>query len=299
MLAVLLAAPAIAAAAAQVTVVVSDSTAPYLEASQAVARDLAGLATVATVSPEQLGHPQGQDGAAIVTLGTRALRAVLAAESTTPVIAALIPRSAYEAALGSQPRPQSGRRTTTAVFLDQPFARQLNLVKAVVPDRRRVGVLASPAADDMVRRVDSAARGRGLFILKQTLAKPEEISYALERLLGESEVLLALPDPIVFNSHTVYNILLSALRARQPVIGFSDAYVRAGAIAAVYSTPQQLGRQAGGIAAELLGGAALPAPQYPRAFSVSVNSAVARALGLQIDTPEEIAAALRRMEGSR
>jgi putative ABC transport system substrate-binding protein len=294
----LLAAPATAAPAAQVTVVVSDSTAPYLEASLAVARDLGGLATVVTVSPEQLGRPQRHDGAAIVTLGTRALKSALAAEPKASVIAALIPRSAYEAALGSQPRPQSGRRTTTAVFLDQPFARQLNLVKTLVPDRRRVGVLASPAADDMVRRVASAARGRGLLIVKQTLAKPDDISYALERLLGESEVLLALPDPTVFNSHTVYNILLSALRARQPVIGFSDAYVRAGAVAAVYSTPQQLGRQAGGIAADLLGGAALPVPQYPRTFSVSVNSAVARALGLQIQAPEEIAAALRRMEAT-
>jgi ABC-type uncharacterized transport system substrate-binding protein len=298
-MAALPAAPTLAAAAAQVMIVVSDRTAPYLEASHAVARDLGGLANVVTVSAEQLGKLQWPDGAAVVTLGTRALGSVLAAGQKSPVIAALIPRSAYEAALGSQPRLQSGRRTTTAVFLDQPFARQLNLVKTVVPDRRRVGVLASPAADDMVRRVESAARGRGLLIFKQALAKPEDISYALERLLGESEVLLALPDPIVFNSHTVYNILLSALHARQPVIGYSDAYVRAGAVAAVYSTPQQLGRQAGSIAAGLLGGAALPAPQYPRAFSVSVNSAVARALGLQVGSPGEIAAALRRMEAAR
>jgi ABC-type uncharacterized transport system substrate-binding protein len=108
--------------------------------------------------------------------------------------------------------------------------------------------------------------------------------------------LLALPDASIFNAGTIHNILLSALRARQPLIGFSEAYVRAGAVAAVYSMPRHVGRQAGEIAARALAGAPLPPPQYPRAFSVSVNHTVARALGLAVEEEGAIASRLQRME---
>ena len=59
--------------------------------------------------------------------------------------------------------------------------------------------------------------------------------------------------------------------------------VKAGALAALYSTPLQIGRQA----AELLiaHGTHLPLPATPSKFSIDINRSVADAFGLRL--PEE------------
>lgn len=291
----LLAAASVAAALPEVTIVLADRAPAYLEASQAVSEQLAGRANVTVTQAEGYERLPRRETAAVVALGTRAFRAVLADGVRTPVVATLIPRSAFESELKGLSR-QNGSRAVTAVFLDQPFERQLNLVRLVAPGRTRVGVLASPAMEDAVRRIESAARERGLSVVRETVMDSQGISTALARLLGESELLLALPDPSIFNAGTIHNILLSALRAQQPLIGFSEAYVRAGALAAVYSKPQQVGHQAGTIAAQTIAGAPLPPPQHPKAFSVSVNPTVARTLGFAVEEESAIAAKLQQME---
>lgn len=295
MVCLLLSVAAIAARAADVLIVVADSGPAYLEAAQAVMRELANPITATVTTAEEFERSPRQAPALVIALGTRALRAVMAAGASRPVVATLVPRSAYEHEVMGNSRTLSPV-ATTAVYLDQPFARQLNLLRLVVPKKVRIGVLASAATEETVRRIDAAARDRGLSVVREMVASSQEIPDALARLLGESEVLLALPDPAIFNAGNIHNILYSALRAQQPMIGFSSAYVRAGALAAVYSNPQQVGRQAGEIAAKTIAGAPLPPPQYPRLFSVSVNPTVARTLGLNIDDEIAIATKLQRLE---
>ena len=102
-------------------------------------------------------------------------------------------------------------------------------------------------------------------------------------MLVDAEVLLALPDPAVFNSQTAANILTAAYRRQVPLVGFSPAYVKAGALVAVYSTPLQVGTQGGELLRQALSGKILPPPQWPQEFAVSVNQDVAHSLGLVID----------------
>jgi len=284
--------------AADVSIVLSDIGPAYQEAAQAAELSLAGLAKTTRIAADAFDQAAQPAPSVIVTLGTRAFRAAIANGPRTPVIAALIPRAAYELELKNAPR-EAPAGPSTAVFLDQPIARQLHLVRLLLPTKKRIGLLVSPATQNLVRPMESAARPRGLAITHEIVSDSQQISAVLSRLLEASEVLLALPDPRIYNPGTIHNILLSALRARQPLIGFSEAYVRAGALAAVYSTPQQAGRQAAEIAARAIAGIALPPPQDPQAFTVRVNEILARSLGLQLEPEEAIAANLQRMERER
>ena len=117
----------------------------------------------------------------------------------------------------------------------------------------------------------------------------------LKKLLDESDLLLAFADPQIYNSHTIQNILLGSFRAQVPMVAFSPAYVRAGALLAVHSTPSQIGQQAGALARGVLQGQPLGVPQYPLQFEVSVNEHVARSLGLKLDGIT-LAERLRRLE---
>lgn len=293
--ALLLAAPC--ARAVDVLLVLSDNGPAYIEAAQAAESHLSAVAKIHRVPLEGLAHP-GRASAAVVTLGTRAFQAALASAPRTPIVAALIPRAAYEHELANgPPRPVNG--PVTAVFLDQPIGRQLDLIRILMPSQKRIGLLVSPATRKLVRPMESAARQRHLAIVHESVAEAQQISPALTRLLEASDVLLALPDPLIYNAGTIHNILLSALRLRQPLIGFSEAYVRAGALAAVYSKPQQAGRQAAEIAARAIGGAALPPPQDPQAFAVRLNQVLARSLGIAVASEETVYETLLRMERER
>jgi ABC-type uncharacterized transport system substrate-binding protein len=118
----------------------------------------------------------------------------------------------------------------------------------------------------------------------------------LERVLAGSDVLLALPEPRLYNKNTIQSVLLTSYRYRDPLVGYSQALVRAGALVALYSKPAQIGRQAGEIVVHTFNSGSLPPPQYPKYFSVSINQQVARSLG--IPAPDEIGLheALQRWE---
>jgi ABC-type uncharacterized transport system substrate-binding protein len=118
----------------------------------------------------------------------------------------------------------------------------------------------------------------------------------LKQVLDGSDVLLALADPQVYNSNSLQNILLTAFREKVPMLAFSPAYVRAGALFALYVTPVQAGVQAAALVLEVLHDRSLPATAVESSdFDVMVNEHVARALNLSLDG-RALRLELRRLE---
>jgi putative tryptophan/tyrosine transport system substrate-binding protein len=131
-----------------------------------------------------------------------------------------------------------------------------------------------------------ATHARGLQLVSAHVTQKTSVFKGLKQLVEEADVVLALPDTHVFNSGNIQNILLTSFRARVPMLAFSPAYVRAGALLSLYSTPSQIGQQAGVMARGVLQGRGLGAPEYPNDFVISVNENVAHALGLRLDADE-------------
>lgn len=284
-----------AAPLAEVTIVLSENTSLYAEASQALIQELGPDVRVSVIVADALEAPGrvALGGAAIVALGTRALGNTIASEPQAPVVAVLVPRRAYDVCLGSGKLPAKG---ITAVFLDQPYARQLNLTRLMLPNKTRIGILVGPEWENQVATLTSAAREQKLTLVREPVLDPRDLHLALQKVISESDVILALPDSSVFNSATLPNILLTSYRRQLPVFGFSPAYVRAGALAAVFSTPQQNAKQAAELVLRAVGGGAMPQPQYPRTFWVSVNGTVARSLDLKVEDEATLVAELQRLE---
>ena len=100
----------------------------------------------------------------------------------------------------------------------------------------------------------------------------------------------------VYNSNSLQNILLTAFRAKVPMVAFSPAYVRAGALLSLHVTPAQVGAQALALVQGVLHEQALPSgPVESRDFEVGVNEHVARSLGLILDA-SALRLDLRRLE---
>ena len=235
----------------------------------------------------------------IIPIGTSAARQVLGLGTTVPVYIALVPSVTYGTMLREY-RKSSGNesRQISAVYIDQPYARQMDLIRAALPGYRNIGVVLGPTSRAAEKQLRSAAEARQLSVHAETVDGDKSLYRALSSALSDSEVMLAVPDPDVYNRHTAQNVLLETYRQRKPVIGYSSAYVNAGALAAVYSTPNQIGKQLSEALIEMRSRAdrKLPSPAYPRYFSVVVNQRVARSLGIEIRGADELRARMAGME---
>ena len=112
----------------------------------------------------------------------------------------------------------------------------------------------------------------------------------LSELLADIDLLLTLPDPAVYNKRTIVSVLLSSYRQRVPVVGFSRAYVKAGALIALHSTPEQIGRQIAEALVHRLAHGRWPRAgiQHPNYFDVAINARVARSLGIRLPQPQDL-----------
>ena len=109
-------------------------------------------------------------------------------------------------------------------------------------------------------------------------------------------MLLAIPDPIVHNANTVQPILLMSYHAAIPVIAYSPAYQRAGAMVVLYTTPAQLAQQTLELVTAFREGRSLPAVQEAKYFSIGINTTVARSLGISLPDGQVMEQKLRLMK---
>lgn len=282
--------------AARVAVVLSNDSAPYQEVYQAMRAmlDDSGHELVRVYADNLAGLPG--DARLLVAVGTTAAEALARARGRVPVLAVLVPRAWY--VKSGQQQLSEGRRAASAIFLDQPFDRQAQLIRLALPEVRRVGILLSADQRGLVDDIDTALRSQKLQMVHVPLEPGERLALPLETVLAESDLLLAVPDPQVLNSNTAQSIFLTSYRYRDPVMGYSRSLTRAGALLSLHSSPAQIGRQA----VEWLNGALsgamlrLPAASHPTYFSVSVNEQVARSLGFVLLPEGELE---KRLGGGR
>jgi hypothetical protein len=282
-----------------VCVVSGDKSAAFQEATDSLVLELmrSGVTRadiqVLTVADFQDGGPHMGEGRLIITLGSDALRHVAGRNLRPPVIAGLIPRLSYERVLQELNRKNTS--TIAALYLDQPFGRQLDLLRLALPHVRRVGVLWGPESVSQQPLLTAAMQGRGLELSEGIYTDGQPLISPLRNALNDADVLLAVADGAVYNATSTSNILLTSYRAKTPVMAFSPAYVKAGALLSVHSTATQAGAQLGTMANHFLQTSVLQASQYPSDFNITANEYVARSLGLALDAAA-LSERLRKLE---
>lgn len=280
------------AGARQVVLVLSERSAPYLTAAAAIRRGLeqsSAKATLHTLSVDEIKSSGLGNATVLVPLGVRATEAVARLQQAAPVLAGLLPRQRYEKILHEMV-PRTRRRQFSAVYLDQPYPRQFQLLNAALPDVTRVGVLFGATTLSERATLAEAADNSHLQLVAGVLDNAAMLFPDMEAVILRSDAVLLLPDIEIVNRASLQGLILASYRQRKPVLGYSAALVGAGALLAVYSTPEQIGRQI----AEILACRpfVLPAPQAPRYFSLRVNRNVAHALSLTIPADVQLHAEL-------
>ncbi|MBV4466732.1 hypothetical protein AB7M29_002171 [Pseudomonas sp. F-14 TE3623] len=196
-----------------------------------------------------------------------------------------------------QARQRLGNEMPTHLSLlwsDPPLDRQLRLTRLLLPEARRVGVLFDSHSEFLLKEVRQAALPLGLEVVTERWDNTND-SRPLQALLKNSDVLLGLDDPDLYNPKTVKNLLLSSYARQLALIGPNAAFVRAGSLASTYSDQNDWLK----ILDELLDrpSSTWPRALYPQHFKVLSNPQVARSLS--IEPMNEASVATQLAEGER
>ena len=220
----------------------------------------------------------------LILLDSAALEWRLGENAGPPALAMRVSRVQAEQRLGKS-RPAF----LTLLWSDAPLGRQLRLTRYLLPQAQRIGVLYGEHSSFLLDELRHAARPMGLEIIAQDWSDPRD-SRPLQHLLGNSDVLLGLDDPNLYNSKTAKNLLLSSYGRQMALIGPNAGFVRAGALASTYSDQDDWLAELDQLLDQPP--ARWPRSLYPGRYGVSGNQQVARALGLEPIDPNAAAKAL-------
>jgi ABC-type uncharacterized transport system substrate-binding protein len=174
------------------------------------------------------------------------------------------------------------------VLLDQPMHRYLAFCKLML------GVDSIGVIDD--REVKLKPRTAitldqfGLTLNQYQLDPGHKLLPVLRDLLQHNDSLLMLPRQSIYNRDTVKGVLLASYRSRKPVVSYSPAHVRSGAVASIYSSPIDIGRHLAVLINQGLQNesGADTAFQFARFYSITTNSRVATALGISLPAERDL-----------
>jgi putative ABC transport system substrate-binding protein len=267
-------------AVAAIHLLLADDTPYYRETAISLQHHLRLLVPEAVVSVHtQMGSWPEED--TLVSIGSQALTEIRAGYPERTALHLFVTSDFWREQ--SARDPDLGHNTT--VVIDQPPRRLLTLARLLVPGARALSVVLGPISHKHGAVLDTDAAALG-FESRIGVLKPGNNPIAtLSPLINAAQVVVVLPDSADFNRAVAKWLLQLSFRARIPVIGFSRAYTDAGALASVYSTPENIGQQGAELVAErLTRGLFPPGMQHPRYYNLATNAAVADALGIVLPT---------------
>lgn len=170
-----------------------------------------------------------------------------------------------------------------------PVEDQLKLIRAVLPEAKKIGILYTTSEANSVSTLETykkLAPQYGFEIVESGVGQKSEIPQAADIILSKVDCVSNMTDNAVVASLSV--LLEKANAAKIPVFGSEEEQVKNGCIASAGLDYFNLGIHAGKMAARVLGGEKVSDIPYEtlKESKLTVNSGVAAELGITL--PEEI-----------
>lgn len=238
--------------------------------------------SVKYISSQEIISEIDKDIDFIISVGRKAtLRAneyLSTVDNAVPLLAVLIPKKMYNSINKNIKNNKDPNRLFSAIYREQPVERQLQIIADLIPSAKTIGVLTSMYDPESIEELKKAASKQNFDLIITENYKRENLINSLRYVLSHCDVLLALPDPEIYNPFTAKGILVTSYRRKIPIIGYSKTYVDAGALAAVYSKAESIAKQTGAITNTFFMQNKLPKPDYPAISAVHTNETVIKNL---------------------
>jgi len=224
--------------------------------------------------------------AAIITAGVPSSSAAKAATTTIPIIF-IVGTDPVQLGLAASLSRPGGNLTGINLFTSELVAKRLEVLRDLLPQAKRMGVLANPsdagATDAQLRDIDAAARAMALQIKVHNADTRDEIDAAFEAMGRDRPDAVFAGTTAFLNGRRVQLAQLSTFYRLPAIYGLRD-FVEAGGLISYGSDIIDSFRQAGRYVGRIVKGAKpaeLPIVKADK-FELVINTRTARMLGLTV-----------------
>lgn len=162
---------------------------------------------------------------------------------------------------------------------------QITLFRFIFPSIRRIGVIYSPEYNkEWFIKAKQTAASLGVDLAGTEFYKFDSIEKTVQDLVSTVDSLWLIPDPLVITRKSIPRIFSYFKNAKKPVFAYSEAFIGSGAMLAVSDDSVTIGRQAAGIALDILEGRKLTNKvQNPAGSHITLNLGKAKEYKLEVN----------------
>lgn len=223
----------------------------------------------------------------VVLVGSSAFSFYSKSNATSPYLATLITKSAFEYI---HTRANNKNNFIGGIMIDQPARRYINFTHALLPTLKTTGIVIGPEKIKYKQKILEGVDKKGINLNFVEISLNDNPVNKLRNAYESNQALIVFPDRKKFNRSLSRWILTLSYQYKIPLISYSKKYAEAGALASLFTTPEKIGTQT----AEMI----IPFLQnpnnknrklvYPKYFDIHVNHSVAKALSINIPSKSEL-----------
>ncbi len=243
------------------------------------------MSTAGTIATKQVNDKPDL----ILSIATPSAQAVVNATKDIPVLVTAVTDPARAGLVASNEAPGGNVSGTSDLT---PVKKQIELLKQLVPDAKKIAVLYSSSEVNSVVQADlakAAGKELGIEVIDSTVSNSNEIQQVVQSLVGKVEAIYAPTDNLIASAMSTVAQVANANNL--PVICGEGGMVDKGGLATYGIDYYELGVLTGKQAVKILEGTAttadMPIEYLPdEKCTLQINSEVAKQLGIII--PEEL-----------
>lgn len=188
----------------------------------------------------------------IVAIATPSAQAVVAATKTIPVVYSAVTDPVAAQLVGTM---AASGTNVTGVSDTLELEKQIELIKKVVPNAKRVGMVYNPGEANsvvVVERLRELLPKSGMSLVEATAARTVDVGAAARSLVGKVDVIYTNTDNNVVSAYEA--LVKVGNDAKVPLVASDTDSVKRGAIAALGVSYGDLGEQTGRMVVRILKG---------------------------------------------
>ncbi len=174
----------------------------------------------------------------------------------------------------------------TGISTEIAIEDQFKGYQSILGQLKNVGLIYDPSkAGNIIKNAELKLKSLGISLTKYEITSSNKISEALENLMNRIDALWLLPDTTVVTRKSFDLIKSTTIENKVPLLCTSNVFVRAGALAAVFSDYKDVGRQAAQLTEKILGPSSSDSLGIvkPDSIKLAINTYTAEKLGLKLE----------------
>lgn len=193
-------------------------------------------------------------------------------------------RIVFSLAINWQRFPLGDR--TCGVANELPAGMQLTMLRYFFPKIQTIGVLYSKQFNrEWLKHAKAAAKEMDVDVKGYSVKKPKDIQRAVEKAMRKVDALWLIPDPVVLSDEESVKRIFGLSKAqKKPILAYSTAFARQGAVMAISADIPTIGRQAAALAQDALADVAIDEKvQTPAGTEITINLKTVQEYGLELN----------------